>query len=122
VKPIPVTVYLPEQAAQPGRGDQVQGWPPGLVAAARVLRKEASVLPEELENNFRDFMSSMEVALKGIPVAVGRYEIDEIELALELTISGEIRLLAGAGIEGKAAITLTLKRPPTSPNAGTSET
>jgi hypothetical protein len=110
VKPIPVTVYLPESTTQPGRGDPVQGWTSGLAAAARSIRKEASILPQQIEENFRDFMGSMEVALKGIPTALGRYEVDEIELALELTISGEVRLLVGAGIEGKAGITLTLKR------------
>jgi hypothetical protein len=112
MKPIPITAYLPETGTPVGRGDQVQGLIGNLTSTMRLVRQEASVVPQRLEENFRDFMASMEAALKGVPSTLGTYEVDEIELALELTVSGEVRLLAGAGVEGKAGLTLTLKRPP----------
>ena len=104
-------MYLPEPPAE-GRGDQVLGLAGNLAAAVGAVRKEVSVLPQHLEASFRDFMGSMEVALTGIPSALAEFQVDEIELALELTVSGEVRLLAGASLEGKAGITLKLKRPP----------
>lgn len=74
--------------------------------------RSAKVSAEKLQSNLKNFLFSMETAMKGIPVLLAGYALEEIELSLEVGAEGEIGLLGTGGkLSGKGSISLKLKRP-----------
>jgi len=55
--------------------------------------------------------AAMQVAelVSGLPTTEGSMQLDEISVGLTITASGEVRLVAGVGVEVSSAITLTFK-------------
>ena len=73
--------------------------------------RRGTVAPETLRDSLRKFMSSLEEALQGTPINVAGYEVEELQLALEVTAKGSVALLGTGGeVGGKGGITLTLRR------------
>jgi hypothetical protein len=85
------------------------GWLPsfrGLIGRTEI------VTPETLKDNFKRFIDNMSTALEGLPGTLAGFSIEELELAVEISAEGELKLLgSGAKLAGKTGITLKLARP-----------
>jgi hypothetical protein len=69
------------------------------------------VAATELETRLRTFVDSMRGVLDVIPGALGAYQLDTVELKLEVSAKGTVSLLGSGGeVGGTGGITLTLKR------------
>lgn len=91
-----------------------RGW--GEEVQQRVLAaKKISVI--ELETRMSHFLGVVnrlfrqaEAQAEQLPMAKPGMQLDEIELAIEITGGGEIKLIAGGKAEAKGAIKLKFKR------------
>lgn len=78
----------------------------------RMVERRAQISPDTLKQNLNKFLDSMGGAMAGIPGTLAGFELDEIELSLEVGAEGEIGLLGTGGkLSGKGSITLKLKKP-----------
>lgn len=74
--------------------------------------RRTTISPETLQANLKRFLGSMTTAMEGIPSVLAGFELNEIELSLEIGAEGEIGLLGTGGkVSGTGSISLTLKRP-----------
>lgn len=65
---------------------------------------------EKLKENLNDFTDKISEVLNGIQGKIKNYQLDEIELNVELSASGSIRLIGSVEVGTTGAITLTFKR------------
>jgi hypothetical protein len=82
----------------------------GLGVITKAIQAVRDVSPEELRERFQEFCIRLGVALEGLAVPGGLMKLDQVELSVELTSKGEIRLLASAAAEVKGGIKLVFKR------------
>jgi len=69
------------------------------------------ISPQTLQSKLKTFLMSMNTVLADVPLLLGDYGVEEIELSLEVGAEGELSLLGTGGkLTGKSGITLTLKR------------
>ena len=87
----------------------------GLGSITKVIQAVREVKPEELRERFREFCTLLAQAFDGFtfPLA-SAMSLDEIELSVELTSKGEVRLVASAAAEVKGGIKLVFKKRPLS--------
>jgi hypothetical protein len=77
--------------------------------AENLLKKVEKVTPEKLQESMSNFVQTISKIFKEIqPIAAGT-TLDKIEISVEMTAKGEIRLIASGGMETKGAIKLTFK-------------
>lgn len=65
---------------------------------------------ETLRLNLLDFINKIETTLEGVNLKIKNYELDEIEMSLEVSASGRISLLGSVGADASGGITLKFKR------------
>jgi|GEM_PF-6689267 len=119
---IPIIVYEESTGGAPQRPQGPQGrsldegdktlsreWLPSFRG---LLGRTAIVTPQTLKESFERFIGNMSTALEGVPSTLAGFSIEELELALEISAEGELKLLgSGAKLAGKTGITLKLARP-----------
>jgi hypothetical protein len=80
---------------------------------ARVLSEEPSrswVSAETLRSNFKELLGALESTLT-MPDSIGSFQVDALDIQLEITAEGQIGLLGTGGkLGGKGSLTLRLKR------------
>jgi len=84
-------------------------------AAVRRLR-EVSLPTDLLERNMLAFLQMVSRLFKKVDSAIGTeadLQLNEVELSVEISTEGEVKLVAGGKAAGKGAITLKFKRPDT---------
>jgi hypothetical protein len=74
------------------------------------LKKVEKVNPEQLKERMSNFVQMMSKIFKEIQPIDVEITLDKIEISVEMTAKGEIRLIAAGGMETKGAIKLTLKQ------------
>lgn len=80
----------------------------GLFGQVREGLKPVSL--EKIRDNFQRLMSALGEALKDLPLGLGAYQIQEIELACEIDVEGEVRLIGGIKTGAKGGVTVKLQR------------
>ena len=77
-----------------------------------------AVAPEVFCERLGDFCDAIVEGLHAVNSRMSDYALDAIEMHVELTSKGEVRLIAAAGAEVKGAIKLTFraKRPDPNPD------
>jgi hypothetical protein len=78
--------------------------------AENLLKKVEKVNPEQLKESMSNFVQTISKIFKEIQPTAAGITLDEIEISIEMTAKGEIRLIASGGMETKGAIKLTFKR------------
>jgi hypothetical protein len=75
---------------------------------------ENKVKTSTVKENLKRFLTEIGELVGEAPKMLGDYKLDEIEIAAELTISGELKLLGvgGTEVEGKGGIKFTIRRKP----------
>jgi hypothetical protein len=84
--------------------------------AQNVVRRLREVkLPTDLlERNMLAFLQMVSRLFKQVDSVMGKdadLKLDEVELSVEISTEGEVKLVAGGKAAGKGAITLKFKRP-----------
>lgn len=70
---------------------------------------------KKLHGSFTKLRSAMSDVLAEGAAKLGAFELQEVQLAVEITASGEFRLLgSGVSVEGKGGVTLTFRKSPVS--------
>ncbi|MEV6303305.1 hypothetical protein AB0M02_28100 [Actinoplanes sp. NPDC051861] len=83
----------------------------GLFDTARRKVEGAGLLDTtRLAANLQNFCRDIAVAVDSAAVAVGQYELDSLELNVEVTAKGEIRLIGSASSEVKGGLKLCFRR------------
>ena len=76
--------------------------------------REVRLSPELLEQNMLVFLKMVGRLFHQADAAIGAeadLQLDEVELSVEISTEGEVKLVAGGKAAGKGAITLKFKRP-----------
>jgi len=73
---------------------------------------EKKIKTSTVKENLKHFLTEIGDLVGEAPRAFGDYELHEIEISAELTISGELKLLGlgGAEMEGKGGLKFTIRR------------
>jgi hypothetical protein len=95
---IEVSIYVPQDASDERRIG------PGL--GAFVSKTSA----ESLANNLSTFMASLSEVLPALPASIADYQVDELQLKLEITGQAGIRLVGSAHGGGTGGLTVILRR------------
>ncbi|WP_426422526.1 Pepco domain-containing protein [Bradyrhizobium genosp. A] len=67
---------------------------------------------DKLRSSLQEVIAALEGSLK-MPDTIGSFDVDSLDIELELSAEGQIGLLGnGAKVGGKGSLTLRLKRPP----------
>lgn len=65
---------------------------------------------EKLKDSLNDFTDNVSSILQGVKKEINNYQLDEVELNVELSASGSIRLIGSVEVGTTGAIKLTFKR------------
>ena len=115
---IPVKVYEVVPPEPPSEAAPTAGRVSDFIA--RFASHDGTIPSEKLSEGLKEFLSSFGDALKGVPEALSGYHVEEIELSVEISASGDVSLIVGsAHMEGTAGVKLTLKRAPKGASAVT---
>ena len=84
--------------------------------AQNVVRRlrEVRLSPDLLEKNMLAFLEMVGKLFNQADTVIGKeadLRLDEVELSVEISTEGEVKLVAGGKAAGKGAITLKFKRP-----------
>jgi hypothetical protein len=96
--------------------DDIEGGDKGLWgdAQATVRRLREVKLPVDLlERNVLSFLQMISSLFKSVNSAISTessLQLNEVELSVEISTEGEVKLVAGGKAAGKGAITLRFKR------------
>lgn len=73
---------------------------------------ERKVATTTVRANVNKFLKQIGDIVGDAPRAFGQYELHEIEISAELTLSGELKIwgIGGADVEGKAGIKFVIRR------------
>ena len=78
---------------------------------ADVALEYASISPEVLQIQLNGFLAKMNKVVKDLPTMIGEFELDEVELSVEITAKGTVAFLgAGGEIGGTGGLKFNLKR------------
>ena len=75
-----------------------------------LVQKTAAISSEQLKKSLKTFCDSFLDATNDLTSSDLRYELKTIELSIDVTAKGEIRLISSASIETKGAIKLVFER------------
>src|SRR5580704_13922551 len=79
--------------------------------AGKAAIEYVQVSSDFVEAQLKGFLSEMDTILQSLPSKVGTFELESMELSVEITAKGSIGLLGSGGeIGGKGGLTFKLKR------------
>lgn len=78
--------------------------------AAAWVNKQSNVAIDKLETNLKQFCETFLLATSKLDDLTAAYELSEIELSIDVTSKGEVRLISSAGAEIKGGIKLVFSR------------
>ncbi|MEL7377439.1 MAG: hypothetical protein AAFN65_10800 [Bacteroidota bacterium] len=90
---------------------------PVVTSTQSDLRGDESTITElkvqELSGNLKTFLSNLDKVMAQMNTKVGGFEVDEMEIYVEISAEGKISLL-GTGVQSSAmgGVKLILRRPP----------
>ncbi|MCE6996222.1 hypothetical protein LZG04_15660 [Saccharothrix sp. S26] len=76
------------------------------------FRFERSEIPvEEFRRRVEDFMASMRDVISGLATTAGDYQLDQVQVTVEVSAKGKLSLLGTGGeLAGKGGLTFTFKK------------
>lgn len=77
---------------------------------AKAAEKVGTLSTETISNNMVRFCQSVSKALQGVELTDLPYQLDSVELTVELTGSGDVRLIGGIGAELSGGVKLKFRR------------
>jgi hypothetical protein len=79
--------------------------------SVQAIRKVGILNTEELANNLRGFCKQMGEVFEGVTTAVKNYELKNVEIVVEITAKGEIKLIgSGMSSDIKGGIKLVFSK------------
>lgn len=108
---ISVTVYEPQVPVQTADGDSPSASGVWIPPVAHVVGRPDKISSEVLRGSLSEFLGNFGQALSGVPAALAGYHVEQIELSLEISTTGAVRLIIGSpAFVDRAAMKLTLIR------------
>jgi len=90
--------------------DAVEGEKAIFGGAKRAVTKMGVLDTAALADSLDSFCSDLGVVFERIGTAIGRYDLESIDVTIEVTAKGEIRLVGSAGVEVRGGLKLTFAR------------
>jgi hypothetical protein len=92
-----------------GREDTQDRGPLGKVKDWYYRQEDVSI--EKIKSELSDLLSSMQEVLEGIPDKMAGYELESMDISVEISSKGNVSLLAvGGELGGTGGLTLHLKK------------
>jgi len=92
-----------------GRQDTTDRGPLGKAKDWLYSQEEVSV--EKIKSELSDFLSNMQGILDGLPDKVAGYELESMDINVEISSKGNVSLMAvGGELAGTGGLTLHLKK------------
>jgi hypothetical protein len=92
-----------------GRQDTKERGPLGKVKDWLYRQEEVSI--EKIKSELSDFLSSMQEILDGLPDKLADYELESMDISVEISSKGNVSLMAvGGELGGTGGLTLHLKK------------
>jgi hypothetical protein len=92
-----------------GREDRQERAPLGRIEEWRYKHEEVPI--EKIKNQLSDFLDGMQRILDGVPNTMTNYELESIDISVEVSSKGNISLLAiGGELGSTGGLTLHLKK------------
>ena len=82
---------------------------PSFRGIAETVLKPVRVDAEKIANNLRELVESLEPTLS-LPARSGGLSLDELELNLKVSASGEVGFVASVSASAEASITMRMRR------------
>jgi pantoate kinase len=100
-----ITVVSSEFERQPGN----KGF---FDASQRFADKVGTVSSEVLAKNLQSFCEEIGEAFDGVSTVVRNYQLDSVEITVQVSASGEVRLVGGASTQLTGGMKLVFSRQP----------
>lgn len=97
-----IQVIVENDELRPGKGL--------LESAASLSRKVITLDTDQLAKNIAILCGSVDEMLKGIRDSLTEYKLDTLEISVDVTAKGELRLIGSAGAEAKGGLKLVFRR------------
>jgi hypothetical protein len=82
----------------------------GIFDARRMVDKVGTVSSDVLAKNLRSFCEGIGEAFDGVSTAVRNYQLDSVEITVQVMASGEVRMVGGASAQLTGGLKLTFSR------------
>jgi hypothetical protein len=110
---IPIISYVDAEASgrttRPAPERTLSGTSRGSFLGFTLRRTEVSA--PDLQENLKKFLTAMGSVLEGQEEKIGGFHVEELEIEVEVSAEGEVRLFGTGGkIGGKGSLTLRLRR------------
>lgn len=90
--------------------EEVEGTKGIFGSALHAAQKIGVLNTEALTNNLKWFCNQMIGMFHGITTSVKNYELDKIEIVIEVTAKGEIKLVGGVSSDLKGGVKLVFQK------------
>src|SRR5258708_37417167 len=84
-------------------------------ATSRMIKKVVSLNTAEISVNLQEFCEEIGSITKGLVGTLHGYQLESLELSVDISASGEVRFIASVSSEIKGGVRLLFKRSPTVP-------
>jgi hypothetical protein len=98
-----ITIISSEFEQRPGEKDIFD-------ASRRLAEKVGTVSSEVLANNLQSFCEGIGEAFDGVTTVVKNYQLDSVEITVQVSASGEVRLVGGASTQLTGGLKLIFSR------------
>jgi len=78
----------------------------GFFDARRMVDRVGTVSSDVLAKNLQSFCEEIGEAFDGVSTAVKNYQLDSVEITVQVSASGEVRMVGGASAHGGAEVDL----------------
>lgn len=92
--------------------DQESGEKGIFTASLTQTRRIGELEVEHLAETLKQFCSTMGQTFQGVTTAINDFELRTVELSVDVTAKGEVRLIGSLGTELKGGLKLTFERKP----------
>jgi hypothetical protein len=79
-------------------------------APQRLADKVGTVSSDVLAKNLQSFCEEIGEAFDGVSTAVKNYQLDSVEITVQVSASGEVRMIGGASVQLTGGLKLTFSR------------
>jgi len=97
-----ITIISSEFEHQPGQKD--------FFDARRLADKVGTVSSDVLANNLQSFCEEIGEAFDGVSTVVKNYQLDSVEITVQVSATGEVRLVGGASVQLTGGLKLIFSR------------
>ena len=82
----------------------------GFFDARRMVDRVGTVSSDVLAKNLQSFCEEIDKAFDGVETALRNYQLDSVEITVQVSATGEVRMVGGASAQLTGGLKLTFSR------------